>query len=117
MAHKDEVMVALDDLIRATEANLKRNRAILTHAQGIKRQRAKGLTYREIAASEGRPMIVQMISDNFSTLTEAGTRFRKAQAQALHQEGVTMEVIGELFGVSHQRVSVLLSDKRTPAGK
>ena len=104
-------MVALDELIEAIEANVKRNQAILGRAKQIKRQREKGRSYREIVATENRPLIVKLLSDNFTNLTVAGTRFRKAEARALHSEGVTMEGIAELFGVTRQRVSALLSSK------
>lgn len=49
-----------------------------------------------------------MLTATIQQFERAGTRFRQAKARALHDEGMTMEQIAELFGISRQRVSVLL---------
>jgi predicted transcriptional regulator len=108
MQDTDEVMDALDGLIEAIERNIERNRLILRRAKEIKRSRARGLGYREIASVESKPLIVELITENLGRLTAAGTRFRRAEAAALYAEGATMEQIAELFGVTRQRVSALL---------
>ncbi len=107
---RDEVLDALDDLIDAIELNSANNKAILSRAKVIKRERGRGRPYSEIASAEKRPLIVEMITDNLNRLTNAGTTFRRAEARALHREGVTMERIAELFGVTRQRVSALLAN-------
>ena len=43
-------------------------------------------------------------------LIEAGARLRRLEAQVLYREGLTMEQIGALFGVSRQRIAELLQD-------
>jgi len=55
---------------------------------------------------------VELTRDNLATLVEAGSRLRRAEAHALHAEGMTMEQIAELFGVTRQRVSALLRSDR-----
>ncbi len=49
-----------------------------------------------------------MISATLSQLADAGSRWRRAEARALHAEGLSMDVIAQLFGVTRQRVSSLL---------
>ena len=49
-----------------------------------------------------------MLSLNMAALETAGAEFRAAQARSLHDEGMTMDTIGELFGVTRQRISALL---------
>ncbi len=56
-----------------------------------------------------------MLSDVQEGLADAGSRWRRAEARALHREGLSMEKIAVLFGVTRQRVSALLSKAR-PGG-
>jgi Homeodomain-like domain-containing protein len=104
----DEVLDALDELVRALEANADRIGATIERANTIRRQREEGLSYRDIESGQRRPLIVEMTRDNLAALVEAGSRLRRAEARALHAEGMTMEQIAELFGVTRQRVSALL---------
>lgn len=108
----DAVLRALDDLTTALQENVSRSEAVMARADEIRRLRAQGLSYRDIVPEEDRPLIVQMIGDNLERLFEAGSRFRRAEARALHDEGLTMDRIAELFGVTRQRVSALLKASR-----
>jgi hypothetical protein len=104
----DPVLGALSELDKALDRDVVRILAIRARISDITRLRAEGESYREIVAHEERPLIVEMATDTLSSLFEAGSRLRKAEARALHDEGLTMTEIGELFGVSRQRISELL---------
>jgi hypothetical protein len=104
----DPVLDALDELVRALRENASRIEATIERAEQIQRQRDEGLSYREIESGDDRPLIVEMTRDNLANLVHAGSRLRRAEAGALHAEGMTMEQIAELFGVTRQRVSALL---------
>jgi hypothetical protein len=108
----DPVLEALAGLVRALRDNSDRIEATLSRAERIRRQREVGLSYREIESGEERPLIVELTRDNLAALVEAGSRLRRAEARALHAEGMTMEQIAELFGVTRQRVSALLRSER-----
>ena len=108
----DPVLEALDGLLHALRNNRARIEATLARAERIREQREAGLSYREIESGEQRPLIVELTRDNLAALVEAGSRLRRAEARALHAEGMTMEQIAELFGVSRQRVSALLRSDR-----
>ncbi|MBV8302742.1 MAG: helix-turn-helix domain-containing protein [Acidimicrobiia bacterium] len=108
----DPVLEALAGLVRALRNNRARIEATLARAERIREQREAGLSYREIESDEQRPLIVELTRDNLAALVEAGSRLRRAEARALHAEGMTMEQIAELFGVSRQRVSALLRSGR-----
>ena len=111
----DPVLEALEGLVRALSNNRARIEATLARAERIREQREAGLSYREIESGQERPLIVELTRDNLAALVEAGSRLRRAEARALHAEGMTMEQIAELFGVSRQRVSALLrSDREAP---
>lgn len=107
-AANDEVLDALEDLVEALEANSERNRLALQRAAAIRAARREGKTYSEIVSDESRPLIVDVLNQNLDRLLTSGARFRRAEAKALHDEGVTMERIAEIFGVTRQRVSALL---------
>jgi hypothetical protein len=108
----DPVLEALAGLVRALRENSDRIEGTISRAERIRRQREVGLSYREIESGEERPLIVELTRDNLAALVEAGSRLRRAEARALHAEGMTMEQIAELFGVTRQRVSALLRSER-----
>jgi len=108
----DPVLEALEGLVRALRNNQARIEATIARAERIREQREEGLSYREIESGVERPLIVELTRDNLAALVEAGSRLRRAEARALHAEGMTMEQIAELFGVTRQRVSALLRSDR-----
>lgn len=65
---------------------------------------------REIVPAERAPLLVQLLSEQIAALQATGHRLRSSEARTLHAEGLTMDAIAELFGVTRQRVSALLRD-------
>ncbi len=47
--------------------------------------------------------------ESLAQLGAAAGRLQHAEAKTLYDEGLTMEQIGRLFGVTHQRVSAMLN--------
>jgi hypothetical protein len=78
-------------------------------------QRRQGLSWYEIVAAEDRPLIVEQVSSAISALAGAGSQWRRTQAQALHDEDVSINRIAELYGVTRQRVSALLRGGEEPS--
>ncbi len=105
---EDPALEALDELCATARQMIARAEQILERAAYIQGERAAGAPYREIVPAEPRPLIVELISATLSELADAGSRWRRAEARALHGEGLTMDVIARLFGVTRQRVSSLL---------
>jgi len=85
---------------------------IVERADYIKRLRADGKSYSEIVPTEERPLIVEMLSSNLERLSDVGSKLRRAEAQALYDEGMTMAQIAKLFGVTRQRIAVLVRSPR-----
>lgn len=104
----DEVLDALGELVSALEANSRRNKEMIARAKRIQRLRGVGLPYSEIVAGQPRPLIVELLTENFDALRTAGGRLRRTEARALHDEGLSMDRIADLFGVTRQRISRLL---------
>ena len=111
----DPLLQALEELVAAA-ADVDRAVDMLTaRAAGMRAARAAGAQWRDVVNSEERPLIAEMLTDTISRFESAGTRFRRAKARALYEEGMTMDQIADLFGVTRQRISVLLQPR--PAAK
>jgi hypothetical protein len=79
----------------------------------LRREIDTGRPLPEIVMAEQPPLVVQLLTESANVLHTYGTRVRRTEARALHREGVTMDAIARLFGVSRQRVSALLRDSAT----
>jgi ParB-like chromosome segregation protein Spo0J len=104
---RDDVL----DALGALAETLQETRALIGRALArvdlIHRQRAQGATYTEIVSKDD-DLVVEMVTRMLRGLFEAGGRVRRAEAKVLSAEGLSMERIGQLFGVSRQRVSDLI---------
>jgi|SRR5689334_20912811 predicted XRE-type DNA-binding protein len=100
-----DALTALEDVIAEND---RRATLIKKRMARIRRARARGAQYSDTVASEDGPLIVQMVTESATALDTCGAMVRRAEAQALYEEGMTMERIAEHFGVTRQRVSALL---------
>lgn len=98
-------LTALVDDIGLVIAELERARA---RAGELQVERCQGHTWYDIVSAEERPLIVEQISGAMAALARSGSRWRRAQAHALHDEQISINRIAELYGVTRQRVSALL---------
>jgi hypothetical protein len=113
----DEVLAAIEELCVTLREINKRNDLALERAAEIRRQRAAGRTYREIVEDAAGPLVVELTRENLMCLMDAGSRVRRLESKALHDEGMTMEEIARLFGVTRQRVSALLKEADREAAR
>jgi hypothetical protein len=100
-----QALIALEEVIADND---KRATLIKKRMGRIRRAREQGLQYSDSVANEDGPLIVQLITESSSALDTCGASVRRAEAQALYSEGMTMDQIAERFGVTRQRVSALL---------
>jgi hypothetical protein len=101
---------ALEELERALERTVDMAERMSNRIGYLREQCLTGRPLHEIVRNEDPPLVVQLLTESANVLHTYGTRVRRTEARALHQEGVTMEDIARLFGVSRQRVSALLRD-------
>jgi hypothetical protein len=101
---------ALDELEGALERTVDIAARMSKRIVYLREQCQSGRPLHEIVRSEDPPLVVQLLTESAGILHTYGTRVRRTEARALHREGVTMEEIARLFGVSRQRVSALLRD-------
>jgi hypothetical protein len=101
---------ALRDLDAALDANIERAHRMKARIVELQEAFARGRQIREIIPDEEPPLIVQLLTESADALHVYGSRVRRAEARALHDEGLTMDQIARLFGVTRQRVSALLRE-------
>lgn len=104
----DPVLTAMSQLIAVLERIEREKSAIVVQFETIHAQRRLGVAYTEIVPREPRPLIVERTREVINEMIEASGRLQRAEAKALHDEGASMERIGELFGVTRQRVADFL---------
>lgn len=108
----DGVLEALAPLVDDLQTNIDSSRQAIELAEGIRALRLEGHTYSQILAETGKPLVVELITENLERLQDSGASLRQAHAAALHSEGMTMDEIAEIFGVSRQRISALIRSWR-----
>ncbi len=106
----EEFMEALSGLEGALDQTVEMVGQIKTRIEELRRAHASGRPLREIVSAERVPLIVQLLTEMTNLLHSYGNRVRRTEAAALHREGMTMDEIARLFGVTRQRVSALLRD-------
>lgn len=103
--------VVLAQLHEMTEANIGRSQEIQARIDNLLRRIEAGEALPDIVENETRPLIPQLVTQNIEALQQVGLMLRQAEARALRAHGYTLERIGDLFGVTRQRVGVLVSDQ------
>jgi hypothetical protein len=102
-----DALYVLDVAMEQTIAELSDARK---RTQRLFAERGAGRDWLQIVSDEGPPLVVETVTAALDRLSTAGSKFRRAQARALHQSGLSMDKVASLFGVTRQRVSALLRD-------
>lgn len=110
-AHDEDerFMAALDDVAQAAQRTIDRALLIQRSAEFIRQARSQGLAYTDVVSQQPRPLIVELLSASLKDLSETGSRWRTESARALYREGLSTAAIAEIYSVSRQRISALLS--------
>lgn len=101
---------AIDDLDRALDDSGEMTQRMKQRIAELRQAAAQGRPLREVVPEEETPLLVQLLTESTNLLHSCGNRVRRTEAQALHSEGMTMDQIAKVFGVTRQRVSALLRD-------
>lgn len=105
------LITALIDIEAGAADNVERSREVQRRVRFLRQQLEAGHDLVALVQSEEAPRAVELISTNMATLETVGAELRAAEALALRAEGLTIEAIAELFGVTRQRISALLKQK------
>ena len=106
----DPVLEAIDNLVAVLDVICKQKTQITDRALLIRNRRESGDLYSVIVPEEIPPLIVERARDSFNELIDAAGRLQRAEARALHAEGMSMDRIGSLFGVTRQRIADFVRD-------
>jgi hypothetical protein len=107
---RDPVLEALEQLLKSLHEGVGRLETAIRLATEMRERRLDGEEYWEIEEAIDGPSVPDRITTNLLVLQAKARRLRKAGARALREEGLTLEEVAQLFGVSHQRVSALLRE-------
>ena len=99
---------ALDHVDVAIAHNVERGIEIRARVRQLRSGLVAGKSVHELTTAESSPRAVEMLTANSAELDTAGASFRAHLAQALRDDGLTIEAIADLFGVTRQRISALL---------
>lgn len=106
--HRTEAFDRLEQLDEAIAGTIEDLLTARTRIKALVDQRESGAGWVEMVRQEDRPLVVELVTRSLASLSDSGGKFRRAQAEALRQEGLPMTKIAVLFGVSRQRISSLL---------
>lgn len=98
----------LSELEAALGDNIERSTEIQRRVVAFHAAIDNGAEVTALVEDEEQPRTVEMLSENLAILEDVGSSFRQSLAQALRSEGMTIHTIGQLFGVTRQRISALL---------
>ena len=107
----DEALTCLSALA-ASSGELYRRVSQFSASMAPPAHQRTGASYATMMPLEKRLAMMEEISAAIRALARDGNRFRRMEARALYAEGLTMAQLATVFGVSRQRVSVLLRDSR-----
>jgi hypothetical protein len=110
----DAVVHALIELKATLESTIANLTTAAERVGPMIHQRISGKPWSRITVSEQQPAITEIITEALDELGDLGNRFRREKANALRNEGLSMRTIGELLGVSRQRIWTLLQDRPNP---
>jgi DNA-directed RNA polymerase specialized sigma subunit len=105
----DEALTCLAELA-AVSGELHRQISQFSQWAIAVNQQAPGMTYAETLPLDKRVAMTEQISEAIKALSRDGNKFRRLEARALYEEGLTMAQLAAIFGVSRQRVSTLLRE-------
>jgi len=104
-----EARSVLDELLHALDTSICELQQARQRAVELGEQHDRGLSWTAIVSAEDPPLTVERITVALATLSTTGSRWRRAQALALHAEGVSINGIAAMFRVTRQRISTLIN--------
>jgi DNA-directed RNA polymerase sigma subunit (sigma70/sigma32) len=105
----DEALTCLAELA-AVSGQLHQQISQLSQWAVAANQQVPDMTYAQVLPLDKRVAMTEQISEAIKVLSRDGNKFRRLEARALYEEGLTMAQLAVIFGVSRQRVSTLLRE-------
>jgi predicted XRE-type DNA-binding protein len=110
----DPVLDALDVLMSAARDNIVSWVGVMERVEAIRERRRTGIPYSQMQIESTTPRIIDTVSRNQERLGTAAAALRRTLAHVLAEEGMSHADIARAFGVSRQRVGMLLRNEPEP---
>lgn len=110
----EELFTALAEVHAVLEDAARRVPEIVARSEELQRGRARGASLGDLITGAREPLVLDALSELLQGLFTAGSRLRRAETRALRAEGLSLDKIGQLLGVSRQRVSAILNSQDRP---
>jgi len=68
----------------------------------------RGYSWRQVLSTEERPLMSEIVHRYITRLEEVTNRFRREEVRCLHSEGVNVEEIADIFGITVAQVETML---------
>lgn len=104
-------LLALDGLAATIEDNVRDERLLARRIRQLRAGRTTGRSWHDLLGQKAHPAVLELSTRVLGRATAISAALRRTLARGLRAEGATIPAIGEIFGVSHQRVSTLLRDR------
>lgn len=114
LRESDPVLEALDGILAAARENIVSWVGVMERVEAIREQRRLGIAYTEMKIEGTTPPIIDTVARNQERLGVAAAALRRAAAHAMAAEGMSHADIARAFGVSRQRVGMLLRNEPEP---
>ena len=100
---------ALNQIAEVADETARDQQRVSRRARSMSRQRLLGWSWSQILERERQPGLLVLMDRSARRLHEVTGRFRTALAQALVGEGFSTRQVAKIYGVTHQRISAMLS--------
>lgn len=107
---------ALEEVASTAEEVARDQQQVARRVRRMQRQRARGWSWARILDGDDEPGVFDLLRRSARRLTTTAGRFGRAVAAGLAAEGESRRKIAGRLGVTHQRVTAMLSGRQRAAG-
>jgi hypothetical protein len=104
----EAVLAALNEMTAALRALVSDADTMIERARVVAAQRRDGQPWVDVLFTDDARGVTGSLAEAADRIGRANSGVRRAQAAVLYRNGMSMERIGALLGISRQRVAILL---------
>jgi DNA-binding NarL/FixJ family response regulator len=113
----DAVLAALADAVAVLDRLARSAGDMIDNADAVAALRRDGRAWTDVLATEEARRLTTTLAESAEAVGRANSEVRRAAVVALYSTGLSMQAIGQLLGVSRQRIAVVLRAATTRNGQ